>query len=205
MTFSVICGSGGLCDVGNDVYLGEERSMSANYLLGSMFTLDEAGYVEYLNVIGGPSADATASEAQIALYTDDGNRDAANLVTSTAIFTLVTGENQHPVESSVWLEAGDYWILGVYSSIGYVGGTNDGDDVEYISHSFGNDLPTEINNVSVYCCRTFNYYMTVTCPQLFGDQDDWYVATTGSDGSGNGTQESPFATCLLYTSPSPRD
>ena len=26
------------------------------------------------------------------------------------------------------------------------------------------------------------------------DQNDWYVSTTGSDGSGSGTQESPFAT-----------
>ncbi|MFL2994658.1 MAG: hypothetical protein ACJZ1Y_03495 [Candidatus Neomarinimicrobiota bacterium] len=26
------------------------------------------------------------------------------------------------------------------------------------------------------------------------EQDDWYVASTGSDGSGNGTQENPFAT-----------
>ena len=152
-----------LCNVGNDVYLENERQVSPNFLLGSMFTLEEAGFIEYLNAIGGPSADVASSQAQLALYSDDGNRDAANLVVSTAIFDLVTGDNQYPVESSTWLEAGDYWILGVYSSTAYIGGLDTGGDVQYVDHTFGTTLPTDLN-ISEYCCRTFNYYMTVTCP-----------------------------------------
>ena len=147
-------------NVGNDEYFNEIRSISPNYLLGMMYTLEEDGYIDYLSAIGDSIINST--NAQLALYSDDGNRDAADLVISTPIFELINGHNQIAVEST-FLEAGNYWILGIYDSLANIGGLDDGGDVNYIPLTFGNDLPSTIESISTYCCREFNYYMTLDC------------------------------------------
>ena len=103
-------------NVGNDEEFDGASSHGPNCLLGQMFTLEKNSYIDYLNVIG----KAAGPNFQLALYSDDGTRDAANLIVYTNIYSLNVGINQIPVEST-YLSAGDYWIMGIFETSASIG------------------------------------------------------------------------------------
>ncbi|SVC27158.1 uncharacterized protein METZ01_LOCUS280012, partial [marine metagenome] len=71
----------GFCNVGNEEWLGSWSAHSPNYLLGFQVEVLVGGNAEYLSIIAGDNG--PNQQIQMALYTDDGARDAASLVANT--------------------------------------------------------------------------------------------------------------------------
>jgi hypothetical protein len=151
------CTVGSPYDVGNDVLFGSQSSHAPDYLLGSRITLTKAAKLLDFGLI------STSSGAKVvmALYTESGGHPGT-LVAYSSQVTLTNSNQKLTPNTQASLSATNYWIMAVYDTSASVGiDYNNSDEVDYISFTFGNTLPTTFPSPTTYTGQKFNYYLVV--------------------------------------------
>ncbi|NVK75134.1 MAG: T9SS type A sorting domain-containing protein [Oceanospirillaceae bacterium] len=132
------------------------------------YTVPIAGTLTHLNLLGL----GTNANVQMALYQDSAGIPQ-QLLAYTLGGTVGNGNIALPVVTQIFLPAGDYWIMAVYSNRGghsyrTFAGTK---RTYYQALTYGSTLPYTATGFSSYCCRDYRYWMTITTPDTLRGTD----------------------------------
>ena len=135
--------------------LGSSSSHQPDYLLGSQLVVTAPGTLTHFGVF----SKSSGALVKLALYTDVAG-NPGTLVASVGPFTLANGVNEIPATAT--LQAGTYWIMGIYNISASIGiSFANSDVVKYIALPFASALPATFPSPIVYAGQRFNYYIRV--------------------------------------------
>lgn len=172
-----------ICNIGNQESTSDftDGSFSANFLVGTKFTLAEDGLLNAFNFIGNNSG----SQIQMAVYNDN-NGTPADLIASSEIGSVGSGVTSLGTTATN-LPAGDYWIMAIYDTAGnHVNTHQSALDTQsfYQALTFGSTLPSNASGFSSFYGQDYLYYLDITCASAFncnvGNQQTTSEFTDGS-------------------------
>jgi hypothetical protein len=117
----------------------ETTTVDLNYLLGLPVTVDQAGVVTHLGLIGR----GTGAQVKMALYTDSSN-SPGSLVAATPAVPVADGSKEIPVNTVATIQPGKYWVMAVYDQELALAGqqaATPGNVIKYKSFSFAGSIP----------------------------------------------------------------
>lgn len=150
------------CNIGNQSsagYTNQSDPLYKNYLVGIRFTITTTSTLTSLNLLGRN----TGSSVQMALYE---NQDTipGDLIIASGTKTVTSGVVSLPVTPTL-LAPGRYWIMAIYSTDG--GHTYSkpatGDSLYYKVMTFGNTMPADARDFTLYKNSTFTYFLGMDC------------------------------------------
>jgi len=156
LSFALINGSvASTIHYGNDSVFSTSGSFGANYLLGEVITVTD----QFNLTSAGSIFRATSGTFKAGIYSNISG-SPGTLLAQTDVYTITAAGNvEIPVLSSVTLDPGDYWFMGIYSSNTNNWYSTTGGTVKYKSLSFSSDLPSDFGTALSYSGQDFNYYL----------------------------------------------
>ncbi|MGB0176918.1 MAG: T9SS type A sorting domain-containing protein [Owenweeksia sp.] len=130
-------------------------------LLGVAYNVPISGTLVALNLYGL----GTNANVQMALYADNSGKPS-NLIAQSVVGVVTNGPVSLPVINPVFISPGTYWIMTVYDNFGShaLKNSNGNKTVYWQNFSIGNTMPAHAGNFKTYCCRDFQYWMTLHTP-----------------------------------------
>jgi uncharacterized protein (DUF2141 family) len=153
------------CNIGNQDTTGFNNGgdpFSPDYLLGTKFTLANAGTLNAINFIGRTTTSGT--KVRLAVYRDNSGVPST-LVASSDSILVTAGVVSLPVTATA-LVAGSYWVMAVYNINGshVYNKRPSTTPVYYSSLAFNAAMPTSASSFILDGASTdFCYFLDITC------------------------------------------
>ncbi|GEM_PF-3061067 len=144
--------------LGNDEAGDEVGTFNVGYLLGQALVLEEAAVIAGFGLFVDTTVD---HEVLLGVYDDNGGAPGS-LRVGTDSWTLSEGENLVPAQAETALEAGTYYLMGVYDGTGYPSiHMESGPMLQTFYSATGYTLPERISSVYDYSDSPISYFVTV--------------------------------------------
>ncbi|MEC4049154.1 T9SS type A sorting domain-containing protein [Flavobacterium sp. SUN046] len=151
-----------ICITGDTTaYTTSNVQFSPNFILCEKFTVTNGGFLQNLSLIGTGSN----SGVMMVLYQDEAGAPA-NLVAASGFGITTSGVVQFPINGSIYITPGDYWIGAIYQNSG--NNSNIGlvypHTTYYKQFPYGDQVPSTGSSFSPSNNNyNFSYWMEVDC------------------------------------------